>query len=139
MVVIHSSWSLSLGTIDVIIDVAEGMPSSIPCSDVIKPVDGDSLLLVLFYRDEDFSRPIFTYDSRYPQARQWFASTLNDRHFTFKIEEAQLEIDRVFSSDHGIWHCRVEFEISPSRTQSAKLNVIGNSAEISLEGFYVIS
>ena len=118
LILVAPCWSV------VTVDVAEGSTASIPCDVIIQSTEADALLLVLFYRDEDYSKPIFTYDTRYPNARQWVSSALNGR-VTFKADSAQLEIEPVATRDHGLWHCRTEFEMAPSRTQSTKINVIG--------------
>jgi len=44
--------------------VAERSTASIPCDVIIQSKEADALLMVLCYRDEDYSKPIFTYDTR---------------------------------------------------------------------------
>jgi len=60
LILVAPCWSV------VTVDVVEGSTASIPCDVIIQSTEADALLLVLFYRDEDYSKPIFTYDTRYP-------------------------------------------------------------------------
>ncbi len=78
------------------LDAAEASPASVPCHDAARPADGDALMVVLVYRDDDFARPVFTFDNRSPStARQSLSAALSGRQFFFRSETAHLEIEQV--------------------------------------------
>jgi len=75
----------------------------------------------------------FSFDVRgrrqYSNARLWSSpSALGPRaFFVTATNPAHLSIDRLESTDEGIYRCRVDFRNSPTRKQRMNLTVIGES------------
>ncbi|KYQ58913.1 Hemicentin-1 [Trachymyrmex zeteki] len=85
--------------------------------------------MVLWYK-EGKDEPIYSFDVRgrrqYSNARLWSSpSALGPRaFFVTATNPAHLSIDRLESTDEGIYRCRVDFRNSPTRKQRMNLTVI---------------
>ncbi|KAL6255996.1 hypothetical protein P5V15_013231 [Pogonomyrmex californicus] len=85
--------------------------------------------MVLWYK-EGRGEPIYSYDARgrrqYNNARLWSSPTaLGPRaFFVTAADPAYLNIERLESTDEGIYRCRVDFRNSPTRKQRMNLTII---------------
>lgn len=103
-------------------------PAYLPC-DISTRHDGDSVQLVLWYRD-DIDESVYSIDARdrdFGIAERWSDEKIfsNRAYFlTDKKPIAQLAIDRVHEKDAGIYKCRVDFLIGQTRNTKVNLTVI---------------
>ncbi|XP_071518492.1 uncharacterized protein [Panulirus ornatus] len=112
----------------------EGGRALIPC-DVTAPTPGDSPILVLFYNGAT-GMPIYSIDARTrPLSRSLHWSELGKRaHFDLGSPEAGLVLEDVAAKDHGLYRCRVDFGISPTRNVRVKLLVVVPPRRVSILG-----
>ncbi|KYM77198.1 Hemicentin-2 [Atta colombica] len=111
----------------VAIDGVIGNKVQLPCD--IRSINNDEISMVLWYK-EGRDEPIYSFDVRgrrqYSNARLWSSpSALGPRaFFVTATNPAHLSIDRLESTDEGIYRCRVDFRNSPTRKQRMNLTVI---------------
>ncbi|KAK8388847.1 hypothetical protein O3P69_020660 [Scylla paramamosain] len=98
----------------------------LPC-DVATSIEGDLPIMMMFYRNES-GTPIYTVDirGRRPiQAKHKPVTILKDRaKFDMTPGNSGLRIRTVWSSDDGLYRCRVDFKDSPTRNSRIRLTVI---------------
>ncbi|XP_046737245.1 hemicentin-2 isoform X1 [Diprion similis] len=104
-----------------------GDPTYLPC-DISTSHDGDSVLLVLWYR-EDLGTPVYSVDARdrdFGIAERWSDDTVfsNRAYFVPEKKPAELGIDHVKEGDAGLYRCRVDFQIGQTRNSKVNLTVI---------------
>ncbi|XP_042886831.1 uncharacterized protein LOC122262766 [Penaeus japonicus] len=99
----------------------------LPC-DVTSKEEDDQPVLIMFYRNNS-GTPIYTVDlrgRRKNQARHLPVSVLRDRaDFDLRPGKSGLHLRTVWSSDDGLYRCRVDFKKSPTRNSKIYLTVIG--------------
>jgi len=109
--------------------VAElGHHALLPCS-LSSPQPGDRPRLVLWFREEEPAKPIYTVDLRdrtLSDARHWSdEAALQGRGF-FKMDQdgpGVLLIEGVRAKDRGVYRCRVDFKIQPTTISRVDLAV----------------
>ncbi|XP_020300402.1 hemicentin-2-like [Pseudomyrmex gracilis] len=111
----------------VVVEGVVGKKAQLPCN--IHPADNDDVSMVLWYK-EGITEPIYSVDARnrrqLSNARFWSSpAVLGPRaYFVTATNPAHLTIDRLESTDQGIYRCRVDFRNSPTRKQKTNLTVI---------------
>ncbi|CAG9563418.1 unnamed protein product [Danaus chrysippus] len=97
-----------------------GGEASLPCDS--RPPRNDTLLLVVWYRDDN---PVYSYDTRLSGlAGHWTDDTFGDRARWVGFPNSGLHVRDVRSHDRSIYRCRVDFEVSPTRNYRIYLDVI---------------
>ncbi|XP_045527336.1 hemicentin-2-like [Pieris brassicae] len=104
-----------------------GEPVYLPCDITIQDEE-DAVLLVLWYR-EDLGTPIYSVDARekdFGVAERWSDESVfaSRAYFLPERRPAELGVDRVKSSDQGIYRCRVDFKQAQTRNSRVNLTVI---------------
>ncbi|XP_047519195.1 hemicentin-2-like isoform X2 [Pieris napi] len=104
-----------------------GEPVYLPC-DIATQDEEDAVLLVLWYR-EDLGTPIYSVDARekdFGVAERWSDESVfaSRAYFLPERRPAELGVDRVKSSDQGIYRCRVDFKQAQTRNSRVNLTVI---------------
>ncbi|XP_023946116.1 nephrin-like [Bicyclus anynana] len=86
------------------------------------PQRNDSLLLVVWYRDDN---PVYSYDTRVPgPTGHWSDDMFGDRARWFGQPTSALRVRDVQARDRAIYRCRVDFQVSPTRNYRIALDVI---------------
>lgn len=100
---------------------------SLPC-DILSPLPGDEVYLVLWYKDE-IATPIYSFDARrgpLGQARHSSSDMLTKKgYFNTIARPAALEISPVGQEDEGEYRCRVDFRKAQTRNYQIVVKVIG--------------
>ncbi|KAK8743424.1 hypothetical protein OTU49_001440, partial [Cherax quadricarinatus] len=98
----------------------------LPC-DVSTTLEDDHPVLVMFYSN-DSGTPIYTVDMRnrrITQPKHQPLSVLKNRaKFNMTSGYSGLYLKTVWSSDDGLYRCRVDFKKSPTRNSKINLTVI---------------
>ncbi|XP_069192808.1 uncharacterized protein [Procambarus clarkii] len=98
----------------------------LPC-DVSTTLEDDHPVLVMFYNN-DSGTPIYTVDlrnRRVSQPKHQPLSVLKNRaKFDMTSGTSGLHLETVWSSDDGLYRCRVDFKKSPTRNSRIYLTVI---------------
>ncbi|PRD27879.1 UNVERIFIED_CONTAM: hypothetical protein NCL1_34101 [Trichonephila clavipes] len=107
--------------------VLSGGKVSLPC-DIISPMIGDEVYLVLWYKGE-IATPIYSFDARrghVGQARHSSSDLLSRRaYFSTTPRPAVLEIFPVGPEDEGEYRCRVDFRKAQTRNYQIAVKVLG--------------
>lgn len=119
-VITGSSMSGMTGTVTRVSAVVGG-DAELPC-DTRPPMRNDSLLLVVWYRDDN---PVYSYDSRVvgPTAH-WSEEAFADRARWFNEPTSSLRVHGVQARDRAVYRCRVDYQISPTRNFRIALDVV---------------
>ncbi|XP_073967207.1 neural cell adhesion molecule 2-like [Choristoneura fumiferana] len=97
-----------------------GGEADLPC-DSRPPMRNDSLLLVVWYRDDD---PVYSYDTRAPDdSGHWMEDPFKDRARWNGMQSA-LHIHNVQARDRATYRCRVDYQVSPTRNFRVTLDVV---------------
>ncbi|XP_047545511.1 nephrin-like [Vanessa atalanta] len=108
------------GTVTRVSSVVGG-EANLPC-DSRPPQRNDSLLLVVWYRDDN---PVYSYDTRVPgPTGHWSDDTFGERARWVGQPTSALHVQDVQSRDRAIYRCRVDFQVSPTRNYRIALDVI---------------
>ncbi|CAK1544724.1 unnamed protein product [Leptosia nina] len=108
------------GTVTRVSSVVGG-EAELPC-DSRPPQRNDSLLLVVWYRDDN---PVYSYDTRVPgPTGYWSDDTFGDRARWIGLPTSALHVSDIQSRDRAIYRCRVDFQVSPTRNYRIALDVI---------------
>ena len=104
-----------------------GSSASLPCS-LSSPQTGDRARLVLWFREEEPTRPIYSVDLRersLAEARHWSDdNSLQGRaYFQGDSSPGRLVVEGVQAKDGGVFRCRVDFKIQPTIISRVKLTV----------------
>ncbi|KAG6449090.1 hypothetical protein O3G_MSEX005881 [Manduca sexta] len=98
-----------------------GGEAELPC-DSRPPQRNDSLLLVVWYRDDN---PVYSYDTRVPgPTAHWTDEPFTDRARWFSTPSSGLRVHNVQARDRATYRCRVDFQVSPTRNYRIALDVI---------------
>ncbi|XP_026326478.1 nephrin-like isoform X2 [Hyposmocoma kahamanoa] len=115
-----SSLSTVTGTVTRVAAVVGG-DAELAC-DSRPPMRNDSLLLVVWYRDNN---PVYSYDTRVPgPTAHWMDEAFADRTHWVGGPTSALHIKNVQARDRATYRCRVDFTISPTRNYRIALDVI---------------
>ncbi|KPJ15325.1 Hemicentin-1 [Papilio machaon] len=108
------------GTVTRVSSVAGG-DADLPC-DSRPPLHNDSLLLVVWYRDDN---PVYSYDTRVqgPTAH-WTDDAFAERSRWLGMPHSALRLRNVQARDRAVYRCRVDFQVSPTRNYRIALDVI---------------
>ncbi|XP_038213680.1 nephrin-like isoform X2 [Zerene cesonia] len=118
--VITGSQSAVTGTVTRVSSVVGG-EADLPC-DSRPPQRNDSLLLVVWYRDDN---PVYSYDTRVPgPTGHWSDDTFGERARWVGLPTSSLHVRDIQSRDRAIYRCRVDFQVSPTRNYRIALDVI---------------
>ncbi|KAK7078480.1 hypothetical protein SK128_010973, partial [Halocaridina rubra] len=101
-----------------------GATSVLPCN-ISQTVRGDSVQLVLWYRDK-VRTPIYSYDARsgeYSRPKEWADPVLlGDRaHFSVTSKPAALVLNMTSRDDQAVYRCRVDYK--QFTTTHARINL----------------
>ncbi|KAM3968361.1 nephrin [Aphomia sociella] len=98
-----------------------GGEAELPC-DSRPPQRNDSLLLVVWYRDDN---PVYSYDTRVegPTAH-WTDDAFAKRTLWRSSPNSALRVHDVQARDRATYRCRVDFQVSPTRNYLVALDVI---------------
>ncbi|XP_022914013.2 nephrin isoform X1 [Onthophagus taurus] len=101
-----------------------GGTAELPC-DLTPPAPNDSVLLVVWYKDEHL--PIYSYDTRVDNvtAKHWREDNIDTRAF-FRVmtEPSTLVINNIIEKDEGEYRCRIDYQRSPTKNHRVKVTVI---------------
>ncbi|KAG7305687.1 hypothetical protein JYU34_009801 [Plutella xylostella] len=115
-----SSLSSVPGTVTRVAAVVGG-DAQLPC-DARPPQRNDSLLLVVWYRDDN---PVYSYDTRVPgPTAHWSEEAMSERARWLGSPTSALLVRSVEARDRAIYRCRVDFQVSPTRNYRIALDVI---------------
>ncbi|CRK98676.1 CLUMA_CG011994, isoform A [Clunio marinus] len=94
--------------------------------DVSSNIDGDQVLLVVWYKN---NLPIYSYDTRGSHAgtpSHWKDNEILENRAIFRTirSPAELVIKPVQEKDAGNFRCRVDFKLSPTRNSNVNLQVV---------------
>ncbi|XP_053599796.1 hemicentin-1-like isoform X2 [Plodia interpunctella] len=117
--IISASPMSMTGTVARVSAVVNG-EAELPCDS--KPPKNDSMLLVVWYRDDN---PVYSYDTRVegPSAH-WTDEPFAGRARWLGSVNSALQIRGIQSRDRATYRCRVDFQISPTRNSRVALDVI---------------
>nr|XP_027225660.1 hemicentin-2-like [Penaeus vannamei] len=104
-----------------------GEASVLPCN-ISSPLRGDSVQLVLWYRDH-VSTPIFSYDARsgvYSRPTEWADQELlgSRAHFSVTTTPAALVLNQTKREDEGVYRCRVDYKLLTTTHARVNLSVV---------------
>nr|CAI5828920.1 unnamed protein product [Callosobruchus analis] len=107
------------------VEASDGSAASLPC-DLTPAASPDRLGVVLWYRGTE-EAPIYKYDARnagHPQ--HWAQPELQNRFFLRILDDrrAVMSISPAKQNDETIFHCRVDFQKSPTRITHVNLTII---------------
>ncbi|RWS13039.1 nephrin-like protein, partial [Dinothrombium tinctorium] len=104
-----------------------GSRVELPC-DVTLPSADDSISLILWYKNDRKSAPIYSVDARntpVERAKHFASENLKNRaKFDLSFRPALLQIDPVKEDDVGIYLCRVDFKWARTINTLSNLSVI---------------
>jgi hypothetical protein len=106
-------------------EASDGGTASLPCS--LAPTHPpDKVTVVLWYRGVQES-PIYKYDLRGSRPQHWADASLDNRYFLRVLddERAVMSISPTKLTDEEIFHCRVDFNKSPTRITHVNLTIVG--------------
>lgn len=118
-----------------------GSKVALPC-DVTIPSSEDSISLILWYKNDRKSAPIYSIDARNTPielAKHFISDSLRDRA-KFELStrpQALLHIDPVIGDDAGIYFCRVDFKWARTINTLSNLSVIGKYSEHFVNQFFL--
>ncbi|XP_061706267.1 hemicentin-2-like isoform X1 [Cydia pomonella] len=97
-----------------------GGEADLPC-DSRPPIRNDSLLLVVWYRDDN---PVYSFDTRATDdSGHWVEDAFKNRARWNSLPSA-LRIHNVQAKDRAVYRCRVDYQISPTRNFIISLDVV---------------
>ncbi|CAB3368995.1 Hypothetical predicted protein [Cloeon dipterum] len=108
------------------VQAVAGGSALLPC-DITPPLANDSVLLVIWYKNE--MTPIYSYDTRGAQPERgshWKEKgILAERgYFRTMSEPATFNLESIDERDEGDYRCRVDFKKSPTRNTKVRLTVV---------------
>ncbi|XP_065081716.1 synaptogenesis protein syg-2 [Ochlerotatus camptorhynchus] len=96
--------------------------------DVSSNLPNDRILLVVWYKD---NVPIYSYDTRVKSNEapsHWRDGTILENRANFKPQRdksrAELVISPVLKKDAGVFRCRVDFLLSPTKNSNVNLEIV---------------
>ncbi|XP_062564672.1 contactin-4 [Armigeres subalbatus] len=97
--------------------------------DVSSNLPADRVLLVVWYKD---NVPIYSYDTRVKPNEppsHWRDGSILENRAKFKLQErdksrAELVINPVLKKDAGVFRCRVDFLLSPTKNSNVNLEIV---------------
>ncbi|CAH1161326.1 unnamed protein product [Phyllotreta striolata] len=109
------------------VDAVLSRSATLPC-DIEPVVKEDRVYMVLWYRD-GHSKPIYSFDVRgrpFNKALHWTDPKIFGprAYFVTVSKPAALTLDGVQLDDEGVYRCRVDFKVSPTRNFAINLTVI---------------
>ncbi|XP_050295636.1 nephrin-like [Anthonomus grandis grandis] len=104
-------------------EASEGSTANLPCA--LSAADyPDKITNILWYLGAE-ETPIYKFESRGNYNQHTPADALKDRYFLRVLEkQALLSISPLMTSDEGVYHCRVDFERSPTKITHVNLTVV---------------
>ncbi|CAL4103460.1 unnamed protein product, partial [Meganyctiphanes norvegica] len=133
------------------VTVVEGRLAVLPC-DKDTSVPGDSVQIILWIK-EGVHTPIYSYDYRQmidgkPKETKPDVNSTLARRTSFRSDgsPAAMLVERIEPDDAGVYRCRVDFLLSPTRNTRVNLTVIvppsraqvtwslGNSGQLAADG-----
>ncbi|XP_023313132.1 uncharacterized protein LOC111693171 [Anoplophora glabripennis] len=111
------------------VEASDGGTASLPCN-LTPTLIPDKLSVVLWYRGVEES-PIYKYDVRGSHPQHWAEPSLHNRYFLRILDDhrAMMSISPTKLSDEEIFHCRVDFQNSPTRITHVNLTIIVSSGK----------
>nr|XP_040567358.1 hemicentin-1-like [Lepeophtheirus salmonis] len=109
------------------VSAIQGSSVDLPCN-ISAPKQGDKVRLVLWFKN-DSSLPIYTYDTRgksYEEASHWSDDKVLMGRAFFRGDHhpGRLVVDNVHGDDEGLYKCRVDYKIAPTKITNVHLKVI---------------
>ncbi|XP_060522794.1 nephrin-like [Cylas formicarius] len=105
-------------------EASDGGTASLPCS--LAPTQiPDKIANILWYRGAEES-PFYKYDAKNVHPQHWAEPALQNRYFLRVLDDqrAILSISPAKHSDENVFHCRVDFQQSPTKITHVNLTVI---------------
>ncbi|XP_054163349.1 hemicentin-1-like [Oppia nitens] len=100
--------------------VLSGDRIQLPCN-ITFPTNGDSISLILWYKNDWGNGPIYSVDNRQTESRHFVHNDITNRAY-LNISARTLTIDPVKSEDEGEYRCRVDYRWA--RTVNTLMNLV---------------
>ncbi|RWS09153.1 uncharacterized protein B4U79_03719, partial [Dinothrombium tinctorium] len=118
-----------------------GGRSVVPCN-ISVPFD-DSVILILWYKDDTTGAPIYSVDGRFSEGlvnAEHFQSKSLENRAIFEISSLppSLIIDSTKEEDDGLYFCRMDFKWSRTIIKSIFLNVVGELTSSCSESMHLV-
>ncbi|KAK9886619.1 hypothetical protein WA026_017542 [Henosepilachna vigintioctopunctata] len=106
-------------------EASDGGTASLPCN--LSPLQTPDKISVVVWHKGVQEDPIYKYDLRGNRPQHWAEPSLGDRFFLRILDDNRsvLTISPTNLSDESVYHCRVDFAVSPSRITHVNLTIIG--------------
>lgn len=106
-------------------EASDGGTAQLPCN-LVPAHAPDKISVVLWYKGADES-PMYKYDLRGSQPQHWADPSYGNRYYLRVLDDqkAVLTISPTKQTDEATFHCRVDFQKSPTKITHVNLTVIG--------------
>ncbi|KAF5300553.1 hypothetical protein FQR65_LT09174 [Abscondita terminalis] len=106
-------------------EAREGSDAELPCN--LQPLHSPDKVNFVVWNKGDDDSVLYKYDLRGVRGQHWADPSVSDRYFFRLLDEerALLTISLTRLSDEAIYHCRVDFNRSPTRYTHVNLTVVG--------------
>ncbi|KAH1015445.1 hypothetical protein HUJ05_013168 [Dendroctonus ponderosae] len=117
-------------------EASDGSTATLPCRLSTGDIS-DKITNILWYRGAEES-PIYKYEARGSHPQHTADPDLQNRYF-LRVNEQQalLMISPTKSSDESVFHCKVDFERSPTKITHVNLTIIAEADIISVADLIV--
>ncbi|KAK5648271.1 hypothetical protein RI129_003163 [Pyrocoelia pectoralis] len=106
-------------------EAREGSDAELPCN--LQPVHPPDKVNFVAWNKGNDDLVLYKYDLRGVRGQHWADPSVSDRYFFRLLDEerALLTVSLTRLSDEAIYHCRVDFNRSPTRYTHVNLTVVG--------------
>ncbi|CAH0551273.1 unnamed protein product [Brassicogethes aeneus] len=107
-------------------EASDGGTAQLPCN-LIPAHASDKVSVVLWYKGGD-EGPMYKYDLRGTHPQHWADPAYGNRYFLRVLDEqkAVLTISPTKQTDEATFHCRVDFQQSPTKITHVNLTIIAH-------------
>ncbi|KAF2894301.1 hypothetical protein ILUMI_11872 [Ignelater luminosus] len=120
-------------------EAREGSDAELPCS--LQRADSlDKVSMVVWHKGNE-ETALYKYDMKGTSGQHWADPSVGDRYFLRLLdgERALLTISFTKLSDEAIYHCRVDFNRSPTRYTHVNLTVVGEWNSLISSGCFIVT